>query len=630
MCCDHDQVLDLPPAAIEMLAHYRELRRQQPWAWGGEDIPPPFRWARFAKLGDLIERGTRSGDWPGALQEVIGDDVPAGIVVRRGGEYRSGPPRLLIPGRTVPIDLVTEDDLETVDVGEAPFHGAVRMCAAVTLRLKSPACARWSVVDESGGAWFPDGVPPKWDFHGRPFFHGHDISIQVPAAGITVTCTKGLEFGVVTHGLDLSEDTTIEADPPRLFDPAADGWYGGDLHVHLNYSGDLVCAPEDAALMQRGEGLHLMNLVAGNFTTSRIFDRELLESTVGTDLWPGARMGLEYRNDLLGHVHALGPAGTPTHYHAGHEGTDAPDDWPPNAVACEELQNLGATIGYAHPAWQDFPDWSTDRFFATPRSVEARELIADAALGLVDSVDLLSPADAEGSAFLYHRLLSCGFRLAASAGTDVFLSFAHGPAMASNPPGWARVYAHLGERELSVPAFQDAIRDCRTVVTNGPWLTLSVDGAGPGAVLDRSPGDELRIEVGCVGDAEVTLIGPDGEIKIDDLGPRRHPHPGTGWAATYARGTTLSVDRPTWIAAVARADGDGRVLDEKAFAHTSPVWVDVAGRRVVRERDVRWCLDYLDRLSAFTAEHGRFSTHDQRADLAEVIDRARSRYRTLL
>ncbi|MEV6492475.1 CehA/McbA family metallohydrolase [Actinoplanes sp. NPDC051633] len=630
MCCDHDQVLDLPPAAIEMLAHYRELRRRQPWAWGGEDIPPPFRWARFAKLGDLIERGTRSGDWPGALQEVIGDDVPAGIVVRRGGEYRSGPPRLLIPGRTVPIDLVTEDDLETVDVGEAPFHGAVRMCAAVTLRLKSPACARWSVVDESGGAWFPDGVPPKWDFHGRPFFHGHDISIQVPAAGIMVTCTKGLEFGVVTHGLDLSEDTTIEADPPRLFDPAAAGWYGGDLHVHLNYSGDLVCEPEDAARMQRGEGLHLMNLVAGNFTTSRIFDRELLESTVGTDLWPGARMGLEYRNDLLGHVHALGPSGTPTHYHAGHEGTDAPDDWPPNAVACEELQNLGATIGYAHPAWQDFPDWSTDRFFASPRSVEARELIADAALGLVDSVDLLSPADAEGSAFLYHRLLSCGFRLAASAGTDVFLSFAHGPAMASNPPGWARVYAHLGERELSVPAFQDAIRDCRTVVTNGPWLTLSVDGAGPGAVLDRSPGDELRIEVGCVGDAEVTLIGPDGEIKIEDLGPRRHPHPGTGWAATYARGTTLSVDRPTWIAAVARAEGDDRVLDEKAFAHTSPVWVDVAGRRVVRERDVRWCLDYLDRLSAFTAEHGRFSTHGQRADLADVIDRARSRYRTLL
>src|SRR5215213_1564824 len=143
MCCDHGQVLDLPPAAIEMLAHYRRLRSRQPWAWGGEHIPPPFRWSRFAKLGDLLERGMATGEWARALQEVRGGGGPAGIGVRRDGRYRAGPPRLLIPGRTVQIDLVTEDDLDTVDVGEAPFHGAVRMCAAATLRLVSPSCARW-------------------------------------------------------------------------------------------------------------------------------------------------------------------------------------------------------------------------------------------------------------------------------------------------------------------------------------------------------------------------------------------------------------------------------------------------------------------------------------------------------
>ena len=72
--------------------------------------------------------------------------------------------------------------------------------------------------------------------------------------------------------------------------------------------------------------------------------------------------------------------------------------------------------------------------------------MVDAALGLVDSLDLLSPFDDEAAVYLYHRLLSCGLRLAATAGTDVFLSFSHGPGVASNPPGWARVYAHLGER----------------------------------------------------------------------------------------------------------------------------------------------------------------------------------------
>ena len=87
-------------------------------------------------------------------------------------------------------------------------------------------------------------------------------------------------------------------------------------------------------------------------------------------------------------------------------------------------------------------DGSPAGAFAVSRSVEARELVADAALGLVDSVDLIGPSDVEGTAVLYHHLLSCGLRLAATAGTDVWLSYSRGPQF-SNPPGWARVYADL-------------------------------------------------------------------------------------------------------------------------------------------------------------------------------------------
>jgi hypothetical protein len=323
-----------------------------------------------------------------------------------------------------------------------------------------------------------------------------------------------------------------------------------------------------------------------------------------------ARTGVEYRNDLFGHVHALGPEGPPQHYHAGHAGTD---DWPPNRAACEDLRSLGATVGYAHPAWQPFPDdWSTDRFFAHPRSVEARELIADAAAGVVDSIDLISPADDEGAVFLYHRLLSCGLRLAATAGTDVFLSFARGPGTASNPPGWGRVYAQLGDQPLSVPAFQEAIRGGRTLVTNGPWLTLTVDGHGPGTVLDRSPGDTLTVQIDCPGDAEVTLAGPDGVLAT---GPGAH---------------TVELDGPLWLAAVARGTGDDRLLDKSAFAHTSPVYVDVAGRRVAREPDARWCLAYLDTLAGFVAEHGQFSSPAQSADFTAVLDQARTFYQQII
>jgi hypothetical protein len=441
-----------------------------------------------------------------------------------------------------------------------------------------------------------------------------------------VVCARGLEFERTELDVRPAASTTltVECDPQRRFDPAADGWYGGDLHIHMNYSGDLICTPGDAARMQLGEGLHLANFVAANLATSLVYDRDMLEQSAGEDLpWSTgdivARMGVEYRNDLLGHVHALGPSGPPTRYHTGHDLSDHPEDWPPNRSACEELQGLDATVGYAHPAFTAFPDdWSTDRFFQHPRTVEARELVADAALGVVDSIDLISPFNDEGAVFLYHRLLSCGLRLAATAGTDTFLSFSRMP-LASNPPGWGRVYAHLGGQELSVQSFKQAIREGRTMVTNGPWLTLDVNGHGPGAVLDLAAGDRLdiRARVQGPGADHLTLVGPDGVMAQGDPG-------------SELRLETPLDAGPIWVAAVARGTGHPDTLDRSVLAHTSPVYVDVSGRRVAREADARWCLGLLDRLEQFVGEHGHFAAATRTAHLADlvaVLDAARVFYR---
>lgn len=669
MCCHETETLELPSEVIEALAHYRRLLDDRKWDWGGEQLPEFFRAARFPLLAPVIETFAATGDWSDAVRSVIGAEVPAGTVVvtvDQGGDLRAavGPARPAIAGHTVTVDVVIDSaadadlaltvggndvrvaalgaTIETVelDVSAPSFtvaldgdtltvDGAIRPCATAELRLSSPRCSRWSVTDSSGGAWFPDGVLPKWDVHQRPFFHGHETTLAVPAETLHVACARGLEFERTELDARPAASSTlaVECDPRRLFDPAADGWYGGDLHIPMNYSGDLICTPADAALMQLGEGLHLANLLAANLATSLVYDRDMLEQFAGGDLpWSAAdtvaRMGVEYRNDLLGHVHALGPSAPPSRYSAGHERSDHPQDWPPNKVACEELQALGATVGYAHPAFTPFPDdWSTDRFFQIPRSVEARELVADAALGVVDSIDLISPFNDEGAVFLYHRLLSCGVRLAATAGTDTFLSFARGPGTASNPPGWGRVYAHLADQTLSVPAFKEAIRQGRTMVTNGPWLTLDVNGHGPGAVLDVDTDDRLvvRADVEGPGAEQLTLVGPDGVLAKGD------PEGGLRFEMTPD-------DGPTWIAAVARGSGHPNTLDRSVLAHTSPVYVDVAGRRVGRVADARWCLEFLDTFERFVDRHGHFDPTTRSAhvrDLAAVVDEARAFYRAV-
>ena len=98
-----------------------------------------------------------------------------------------------------------------------------------------------------------------------------------------------------------------------------------------------------------------------------------------------ARYGIEYRNDLLGHFHALAPSAPPARYQTGHVPAEGQEDWPPNVVACREQRDLGATVGYTHPVWRPFSaDGAPDSVFEPGvmgvRSVEARELVVDAAL----------------------------------------------------------------------------------------------------------------------------------------------------------------------------------------------------------------------------------------------------------
>jgi hypothetical protein len=656
VCCHDDDALDLPPAVIEMLARYRRMRAEQGVGWGEEAFPDMFRWARFARLGPAFAEFSASGDWVGAVRAAVGAEVPSGLALVTVGAdgaltVRTGPRRPVVHGATVQVDVVVDSaadrdlvvvvdgvevpvpaggaGLRTVDAtGPVPVTcGTVRCtvdavvpAAAATLGLVSPHGARWSVTDATDGAWFAEGVPAKWDSDDRPFFHTDPgaVEMRVPVGPLHVVAARGIEFA--RQELDVEpaagETVTVEYDPVRRFDPAAGGWYGADLHVHLNYSGDHVLEPADARRMQRGEGLDVVQLAAGNLGGTLVYDRELLGATVGTDLWPGARAGLEFRNPMLGHVHGLGLTGVPSLSHTGDGGTDHPWDWPPNSAACAEMRGLGAVTTYAHPVFAPEGD-GPDELFRPFRMVEARELVADAALGLVDAVELVSCFDDRGALVLYHHLLSCGLRLAAVAGTDTFLSFARGPAPASNPPGWGRVYAQLGGAPLSVDAFGAAVRAGATVVTNGPWLSIEVDGAGPGAVLDRWPGDRLAVRVTTAGSGveRLVLYGPDGELAATEGGLLEHE---------------LTVDDALWLAAAAHGGSDPHTVGAPVFAHTTPVYVDVAGRRVGRAASARWCLRLLDGLQELAAEQGRFDPDDrarQLGDLVAVLDRARTFYR---
>lgn len=665
----------LPEAVASALGEYRRGLAAYGMSWGEPMVAyvrlmslsrfadqETFFAAAFRRAREERPGGTRAEhearvfelDFAEVLRDVLGEQrsgerrwPPDGLAVLRltdRGHRLDGRPRAVLDERPVPLSVLLDNARASaveVRAGGRSYHVApggaaladldsaaevtigaervdlswlTRLAAPARLRLRAGFPCRWSVWSAGGEGWYPDGAPPRRGHHGVPYFHGDDVVLDVPAEPLTVRVTRGMEYGSAETTLTPSGETLVELTPGRLYDAAAKGWYGGDLHVHLNFTGDVVATPAMAAAAQHGEDLHVLNLLAANVSGPRVFDQQALEHWAGRDLpWSDtthiARMGVEYRNDLLGHLHAFGLAAPPSAYHSGFDG--APD-WPPSAAVCEELRGLGAIVGYAH-AFRSPAETPQDIIGTGRPQCTARAAVVDAALDLVDSMEIIHYSPADGSCAVYRRLLGAGNRLAAVAGTDAMLSFTvQRMETVASPPGWERTYAKVAG-PLTAASYAEAVRRGRTFATTGPFVELTVDGQGPGDTLDRAPGDRVRVTARVTGPRVDRLVlrtadgvlaqGPPAEITAE-----------------------LVVGAPTYIVAVAEGGRDPYSPFTGVFAHTSPVYVDVRGRRVAREKDLRWCLEWLGLLEELIRHRARLESGEQLADHLRLIEKARRVY----
>lgn len=669
MCCD-DQ---LSPAVGEALARYRALLVRSPRDWGHEapdvmlDVLDLARTWGLPALGPVLARmgEDRRIDVGSAVRLLVADGspLPAGVAVVHAdtGAVRYGEPLNVLISRTPPITwrpdgvvvVVVNDGPTAVEVGDEPelvqpgaarrflrpptvpaaplqvgdhrvdLGPTTREVATGTLHLTSGSPVRWSVLDAAGQPWAPADMQLKYDVHDRPFFHGQDVLLALPVGVTHVTAARGSEYDVVSAevGVPAGAATHLHLDPTRWWDGDGGGWTGADLHVHANYSGDQVVSLDDAVRMQEGEGLDLMGLVAGNWHGDEIYDQALVQSRMSDPLKHDhgtTAFGVEFRNDLLGHFHATGGDRSPTRWATGHEASSHPWDWPANAEAAAELRAGGAAIGYCHPVVRPFPAGAKSApehlFDWIIRSVEARELVVDAALGLVDSIDLLFSADPAGPAELWYRLLGCGLRLAPTAGTDAFLSFSRAGAF-SGPPGSGRVYALTGG-EHDPQAFTRALRTGPVIVTNGPWVRMRVNGHPEGGRLDGPAGRTVHVTAKATGPhaKQLELVTAGGVVLAA-------AEPGQLELAV-----DVLVEQATWIAARSSGDPHPDVLADRPWAHTCATWLDVDGVGVRRPADLAWCLRWLDLLDEHIRAHGRFRNDAERDQVLATVASARPFY----
>jgi hypothetical protein len=291
----------------------------------------------------------------------------------------------------------------------------------------------------------------------------------------------------------------------------------------------------------------------------------------------------------------------------GFAGTTNPHDTPSNGDIADRTHWQKGVVNYTHVSQAE--DWTK-----TPYAAKAIPI--DVALGKIDTLDINNTWAA--SVPLWYRLLNCGFRVPATAGTDVFLN-----RIGSNLPGGDRVYVHVAG-PLSYKGWIDGLKAGRSFVTSGPMLTFSANGVGPGAVLKVGERPRVRVKATARSQsplAKAELVHNGKVIATAKLAD-------DGLTAMLDREVTLAGGG--WLAFRADGPGTSDTATSTLNAHTNPVYVEANGVAPRSAAEARAFLKWIDQFEILLRTRNRFPTEKLRRQAQEQIEAARLVYRRII
>jgi TolB protein len=485
-------------------------------------------------------------------------------------------------------------------------------------RTGTPVHARVSVTAADGRGYAPDDVWRHADealVRGEQrfeysYFHSLGRStLTLPAGRATIEVWKGPEYAVARRRVEVLAGTRVNVTVSleRLADLPAEGRWGGDLHVHMNYGGAYRNSPARLARQGQAEGLQVLEDLVVN-KEQRIPDIDAWRPGPDPASKPGFLLmhGQEFHTSFWGH---MGLLGLRDHYlvpdYAGYPGTAAASLVPTNTDVARLAHAQGGLVGYVHP------------FDARPdpeKPVESLALPVDAVLGNVDYLEVMGFSDHLITSEIWYRLLNCGIRLPAGAGTDAFPNF----ASLRGPAGLVRVYVKAGPK-LDHAAFLEGLKAGRTFVTNAPLLWLTIDGKEPGDIVQpAAAGLSARVRV-------VSNV-PLDHVEIVGNGRVVATVPVTAGGTRAEATVTLPAPPADWYVLRAYSDRPRLpVLDLYPFASTSPVWVD-NGRAVRSREDAAYFVGWIRRAEERVAAHEGWNTPAEKEATLALLARARAAF----
>ncbi|MHC4444666.1 MAG: CehA/McbA family metallohydrolase [Planctomycetota bacterium] len=362
-----------------------------------------------------------------------------------------------------------------------------------------------------------------------------DFTIDLPAGRWKIAVEHGMEYVPVTKQFIIKPDDeaftkTIEL--KRWINLPQQGWYSGDVHVHHPILKD---EHRDFLLhYAEAEDVHVVNILEmghhkGTNFRQRGFGKKFRARRGDYCLVAGQ----EEPRSTFGHIIGLNinkfvrDVNTYDYYD----------------IAFRNIhKQTGALVGFAHLAWngcnlpRGFP------WYVITGELDFVELLQFRSINRLD----------------YYEYLNLGFKLTATAGSDVPWG---------STIGEVRTYVYTGA-QLDIDAWFAGIKKGNTFVSNGPALFFTIDDRLPGTEMTKSPGDKVKVSATVLGHPKVglpkvlTIVGNEGVVKeISNKGKQ----------SELEAEFELSIEQSQWLVA-------STICNNNAVAHTTPIYIKVNGR----------------------------------------------------
>lgn len=475
-----------------------------------------------------------------------------------------------------------------------------------------PMPARVQLVASDGRSYAPDdGFARVIAVSETHYFHTDgDFEVEVPAGPVRMEALRGFEYTPASGTAEVKPGATslITVTLRHLVDAPALGWYSGDTHAHDLHQGRFGLTHRTLFDQSVSEDLHVSNVLI-HMDGTRLMGRWADLTGEPHPLSTPTHMlqfGEEFRGSF-GHIGLLGISRFVLPLTAG-SGNTAFAQSAIDAPYLDAARAQNGIAGFMHPYTSSSPAAAGWASALIP---------VDVALGKGEFYDVVSlSSDERASAEMYYRLLNCGFRLAATGGTDNF------PDVWRDPPvGSDRTYAKLGGR-LTVPAWLAAVKAGRTFATTGPLVFLTVGGREPGEELRLTEGDVRPLRVHAI----VRSIAPVERLEIIVNGKPEFTKSLEGLSSSLVEfEAQLPIPDGGWVAARVVGPPSRYVADSYAFAQTSPVYVVRGSKTFISREDAKYLADVVDAIW-LRASKSPWRTDAERDAFKREIDQAKAVY----